>query len=112
MYGFCLPCGPDCHSADVQALKCLPLFFFLDLKRFGLFYTYFAACRAARRVAIQFWSVLNCRGSNSHREGSYLCSITQSADSTDFKEHLKRYEERDSGEIVFKVVTFSKASVM
>lgn len=86
--------------------------FFLDLKRFGLFLTYFAACRAARRVAIQFWSVLNCRGSNSHREDSYLCSITQSADSTDFKEHLKRCEERDSGEIVFKVVTFSKTSVM
>ncbi len=62
--------------------------------------------------AIQLWSVLNCRGSKLHKEGSYLCNITQSADSTDFKEHLKRGQERDSVEIVFKVVTFSKASVM
>lgn len=110
MYGFCLPRSPDCHSADVQALKRLPLFLYLE--RFGLFLTYFAGCRVARCAAIQLWSVLNCRGSKSHKEGSYLCSITQSADSTDFKEHLKRCEERDSGEIVFKVVTFSKASVM
>lgn len=102
--------SPDCHSADVQTLKCLPFFWYLEW--FGLFLTYFAACRAVHRVAIQLWSVLNCRGSKSHKEGSYLCNITQSGDSTDFKEHLKRRQERDSVEIVFKVVTFSKASVM
>lgn len=86
--------------------------FFEYLEWSGLFLTYFAARRASRRVAIQLWSVLNCRGSKSHKEASYLCNITQSADSTDFKERLKRREERDSAEIVFKVVTFSKASVM
>lgn len=70
-------------------------FFFLDLKRFGLFLTYFQHAGAARRVAIQLWSVLNCRGSNSHKKDSYLCSRAQSADSTDFKDHLKRCEERE-----------------
>lgn len=90
----------------------MPSFFFVHLKRFGLFLTDFAACRVAHHAAIQLWSVENCRGSKSYKEGSYLCNITQSADSTDFKEHLKRLKERNSAEIVFKVVTFSKASVM
>ncbi len=102
--------SPDCHSADVQALKCLP-FFYISSGSVCFWHTLQHAGPCVL-FAIQLWSVLNCRGSKLHKEGSYLCNITQSADSTDFKEHLKRRQERDSVEIVFKVVTFSKASVM
>lgn len=44
--------------------------------------------------AIQLWSVVDCRESVWHKEPSYLRNITQSGNSLDFKEHLKRCEER------------------
>lgn len=44
--------------------------------------------------AIQLWSVVDCRESVWHKEASYLCNITHRTNPLDFKEHLKRYEER------------------
>lgn len=95
MYGFCLPLAAQ--TAIQQMFEPWNAFlFFFDISSGSVcFWHTLQHARPCVLFAIQLWSVLNCRRSKLHKEGSYLCNITQSADSTDFKEHLKRRQERD-----------------